>query len=82
MKERIKLESRYKSVHTYYQPITDNEGVLMSDGEYIRGILSEDHKALKGIDFEGGPMLCVGNILEGTNKKIKSLKMCCYVELE
>ena len=79
--DKIKLESRYKVVKTYFHPIDENSGAITSNGAYVRQILSSDKKAIKAIDFEGGPMLSVGDALYD-NKKIKSIKCCYYVELE
>jgi len=77
----IKLDSRYKDVVTLYKSIDDDHGVLMSNGNYTRCILNEDETALKAVDFEGGPMVSVGEPMVGTSKKIKSIKVAYYVEL-
>ena len=78
----IRLNSRYKDVVTLYKYIDDDHGVLISNGHYTRCILNEDETALKAVDFEGGPMLSVGDEMVGTFKKIKSIKAAYYVELE
>lgn len=78
----IKLQSRYKDVETYYNPIDKNSGVILSNGQYVRRILDSSQTKIEAIDFEGGPMLNVGDELEGTNKKIKSIRIGYYVELE
>ena len=78
----IKLDSRYKDVVTLYKSIDDDHGVLMSNGNYTRCILNEDEAALKAVDFEGGPMVSVGEPMVGTSKKIKSIKVAYYIELE
>lgn len=78
----IKLDSRYKDVKTIYHSIDANSGYITSDGSFIRYILSEDKSSLIGLDFEGGPMLKVGDIMPEINKKIKILKHVFYVELE
>ena len=77
----IKLDSRYKDVVTLYKSIDDDHGVLISNGNYTRCLLDED-KILKAVDFEGGPMIFVGDSMIGTFKKIKSIKPAYYVELE
>ena len=79
--EKLKLQSRYKDVETYFHPIDKNSGAITSNGAYVRRILSPDKEVIKAIDFEGGPMLSVGDVLYD-NKKIKSIKCCYYVELE
>ena len=78
----IKLTSRYKNVVTLYKSIDNNHGVLISNGNYARCILNENETALKAVDFEGGPMVSVGEPMAGTSKKIKSIKAAYYVELE
>jgi len=80
--EKLKLQSRYKDVETYFHPIDEFSGVITSNGEYVRRILSEKGDKIEAIDFEGGPMLKIGNIIQGTDKKIKSIKACYYIELE
>ena len=77
---KIKLESRYKEVETYYHPIDEFSGVISTNSYYTRNILSEDSSHLKAIDFDGGPMLSVGDPFEG--KKIKSIKSSYFIELE
>lgn len=78
----IKLKSRYKDVETYYNPIDKNSGILISNGQYVRCVLDDSQTKIEAVDFEGGPMLHIGDVLEGTNKKIKSIRGCYYVELE
>jgi hypothetical protein len=79
--KKLKLQSRYKNVKTYFYPIDENSGVITSNGAYVRGISSPDEEAIEAIDFEGGPMLSVGDALYD-NRKIKSIKCCYYIELE
>ena len=76
--KKLKLQSRYPNVKTFYHPIDEFSGVITSNSAYVRRILSPDEKAIKAIDFEGGPMLSVGDVLYD-NKKIKSIKCCYYV---
>jgi hypothetical protein len=80
--KKLILESRYPNVTTTFTPIDDYSGILMSNGEYVQVTLFKDCKKINSIDFEGGPMLYVGNELKDTKKKIKSIKACYYVELE
>lgn len=76
----IKLNSRHNNVDTRYIPINCNSGILISDGNYVRHIMSKDNKSLEAIDFEGGPMVSIGYTIE--DKKVKNIKTCYYVELE
>lgn len=80
--DRIKLQSRYGDVETYYDPIDANHGILSTNGYYVRCVLDDNDTKITAVDFEGGPMLFVGNTLPGTDKKIKAIKACYYVELE
>lgn len=80
--DNLELESRYQDVKTYYTPINDYSGIIRSNGNYTRCILNEEGNAIQSIDFEGGPMLSIGDSLKGYDKKIKSIKSCYYVELE
>ena len=81
---KLKLHSRYKNVNTFYIAIDENHGVVTSNGNYVRCILSSDggNDKLSAVDFEGGPMLSVGNLFYDTGKRIKSIKSAYYVELE
>ena len=79
--ETIKLLSRYKNVNTYLKMFDDKLGILLSNGEYTRCILSEDNKHIQSVDFEGGPMISVGKDLKKLGK-VKSIKACYYVEFE
>ena len=78
--EEARLDSRYKDVNTIFTPINDSSGIIISNGNYTRTILSEDKNHIQAVDFEGGPMISVGSFI-GT-KKVKSIKSCYYVELE
>lgn len=77
---KIKLDSRYKDVATIFHPIDEAHGIISTTGNYVRVVLSEDNTTIKAVDFEGGPMLYIGDTLN--NKKIKSIKTVYYVELE
>ena len=79
---KIKLDSRYKDVETIYHKINNTCGFITSNGAYTRYIASKDGSSLKGIDFEGGPMITAGSNIPGINKKIKDIKICFYIELE
>ena len=85
MKEnKYKLESRYPEVMTVVEEISDNRGIVSTTGAYIRCIMGQDNKTIYAIDFEGGPMLSVGDSLinVGLHKKIKSLKSVWLIEFE
>lgn len=85
MKEnKYKLESRYPEVMTVVEEISDNRGIVSTTGAYIRCIMEQDNKTINAIDFEGGPMLSVGDSLidVGLPKKIKSLKSVWLIEFE
>lgn len=87
MKEnKTQLTSRYANVHTYIQDIDDTSAVVTTDGQYVRCILKrEDERispldSIESVDFEGGPMVSIGDELNG--KKIKSIKACYLIEFE
>ena len=85
MKEnKYKLESRYPEVMTVVEEISNNRGIVSTTGAYIRCIMGQDNKTIYAIDFEGGPMLSVGDSLinVGLPKKIKSLKSVWLIEFE
>lgn len=77
----IKLHSRYADVNTIFHQISDNEGIIFTNSRYNRHILSNKNEdVIEAIDFEGGPMLNVGDTLN--SKKIKSIRTVYYIELE
>ena len=85
MKEnKYKLESRYPEVMTVVEELPNNKGIVSTTGTYIRCIMEQDNKTIHAIDFEGGPMLSVGDSLieVGLPKKVKSLKSVWLVEFE
>ena len=85
MKEnKYKLESRYPEVITVVEELSDNRGIVSTTGAYIRCIMEQDNKTIHAIDFEGGPMLSVGDSLidVGLPKKIKSLRAVWLIEFE
>ena len=69
--EVIKLESRYKDVNSKLIQIENNKYLLNTNSEYIR-IIKDENMAINGIDLEGGPVISIGNTIQG--KKIKSIK--------
>ena len=85
MKEnKYKLNSRYSDVITIIEELPDNRGIISTTGDYIRCIMEEDNKHIRAIDFEGGPIISIGDSLKeiGLPKKIKSLKSVWLVEFE
>lgn len=85
MKENeYKLDSRYSDVTTVLEEISNNKGIVTTTGAYIRCILEQDSKTVHAIDFEGGPMLSVGDSLKdiGLPKKIKSIRAVWLIEFE
>lgn len=81
----VPLISRYESVHTEFRQLSRYLGYAISDGHYVRCILNEDNKTIKGIDFEGGPMLYVGGTIRlsrNNTKKIKFIKSVYLIGLE
>ena len=69
--EIIKLESRYKDVNSKLIQIENNKYLLNTNSEYIR-IIKDENMAINGIDLEGGPVISIGNTIQG--KKIKIIK--------
>lgn len=80
--QKIKLSSRYRDVDTVYHHIDDTCGIITSSGEFVRCILSNDNKTIEAVDFEGGPMISIGDEIPGVNKKIKAIESCFLIELE
>ena len=77
--EAIKLESRYKDVDSKLIQVEDNKYLLETNSEYIR-IDRDDNKILYSIDPEGGPMISIGDTIQG--KKVKSIKSQYVIEFE
>lgn len=83
---KTQLISRYKNVHTYVQDIDNTSAIIITDSQYIRCVSKKEDErsspldSIENIDFEGGPMLSVGDELNG--KKIKSIKSCYLIEFE
>ena len=77
--EVIKLESRYKDVDSNLIQIEDNKYLLNTNSEYIR-ISKDENMIVDSIDLEGGPMIDVGDTIQG--KKIKSIRSQYVIEFE
>ena len=85
MKENeYKLESRYPEVMTVIEEFSDNRGIVSTTGAYVRYIMEQDNKTIHSIDFEGGPMLSVGDSLikAGLPKKVKSIQAVWLIKFE
>ena len=77
--EVIKLESRYKDVDSKLVQVENNKYLLETNSKYIR-IDRDDNKILYSIDLEGGPMISIGDTIQG--KKIKSIINKYVIEFE
>ena len=77
--EVIKLESRYKDVNSDLIQIEDNKYLLNTNSEYIR-LSRAENRTIYSIDLEGGPMINIGDTIQG--KKIKSIKSQYVIEFE
>lgn len=84
--EKIDLSSRYNDVLTELEFISENRGIITTNGEFIRTILKNESERITpddiifAIDYEGGPMISVGSILEG--RKIKRIRNVQLIEFE
>ena len=84
--EKIKLQSRYKDVLTELEFISENRGIITTNGEFIRTILKNESErissddTISAIDYEGGPTISVGNILAG--HKVKRIRNVQLIEFE
>ena len=77
--EVIKLESRYKDVDSNLIQIEDNKYLLNTNSEYIR-LSRDENRTIYSIDLEGGPIIDVGDTIQG--KKIKSIINKYVIEFE
>lgn len=84
--EKINLQSRYKDVLTELEFISNNRGIITTNGEFIRTILKNKSEqttpddTIQAIDYEGGPIISVGNILAG--HKVKRIRNVQLIEFE
>ena len=84
--EKIDLSSRYNDVLTELEFISENSGIITTNGEFIRTILKNKSEqttpddTIQAIDYEGGPMISVGNILAGY--KVKRIRNVQLIEFE
>ena len=84
--EKIDLSSRYNDVLTELEFISNNRGIITTNGEFIRTILKNESEqttpddTIQAIDYEGGPIISVGNILAG--HKVKRIRHVQLIEFE
>ena len=77
--EVIKLESRYEDVNSDLIQIEDNKYLLNTNSEYVR-LSRAENRTIYSIDLEGGPMISIGDTIQG--KKIKSIINKYVIEFE
>ena len=77
--ELIKLESRYKDINSDLIQIEDNKYLLKTNSKYVR-LSRAENSTIYSIDLEGGPMISIGDTIQG--KKIKSIKNKYVIEFE
>ena len=77
--EVIKLESRYKDVDSKLIQVENNKYLLETNSECIR-ISRDAYLSINSIDPEGGPIISVGDTIQG--KKIKNIKEQIVIEFE
>lgn len=77
--EVIKLKSRYKDINSELIQIKDNTYLLETNSEYVR-LSRAENRTIYSIDLEGGPIIDVGDTIQG--KKIKSIKSQYVIEFE
>ena len=77
--EIIKLKSRYKDINSELIQIKDNKYLLETNSEYVR-LSRAENRTIYSIDLEGGPIIDVGDTIQG--KKIKSIKSQYVIEFE
>lgn len=84
--KKIDLGSRYNDILTELEFISKNRGIITTNGEFIRVILKNENEritpddTISAIDYEGGPMISVGSILEG--RKVKRIRNVYLIEFE
>lgn len=84
--KKIDLSSRYNDILTEIEFISENRGIITTNGEFIRTILKNESERItpddmiSAVDYEGGPMISVGTIIEG--HKVKSIRNVQLIEFE
>ena len=77
--EVIKLESRYKDVNSKLIQVENNKYLLETNSGYLR-INEDENMIIQYIDLDGGPMINIGDTIQG--KKVKSIKYQYIIEFE
>ena len=84
--KKIDLSSRYNDILTELEFISENMGIITTNGEFIRTIFKNENEritpydTISAIDYEGGPMISVGSILE--EHKVKRIRNVQLIEFE
>ena len=84
--KKIDLSSRYNDILTELEFISEHRGIITTNGEFIRTILKNESEritpddTISAIDYEGGPMISAGDILEG--HKVKRIRNVQLIEFE
>ena len=84
--EKIDLSSRYNDILTELEFISEHRGIITTNGEFIRTILKNESEritpddTISAIEYEGEPMISVGDILEG--HKVKRIRNVHLIEFE
>ena len=84
--KKIDLGSRYNDVLTELEFISNNRGIITTNGEFIRVVLKNENEQMtpddkiSAVDYEGGPMISIGSILEG--RKVKRIRNVQLIEFE
>ena len=84
--KKIDLSSRYNDVLTEIEFISENRGIITTNGEFIRTILKNENERItpddmiSAMDYEGGPIISVGTIIDG--HKVKSIRNVQLIEFE
>lgn len=82
MPKEITLESRYSDVFTKLVQLSDNNIYkVVTSGHFVRCILDRDMTHINAIDFEGGPMIGIGDVVGGfkINRIYHSRENQCYL---
>ena len=84
--KKIDLGSRYNNILLELVFISNNRGIITTNGEFIRVILKNENEQItsddkiSAVDYEGGPIISVGSILEG--RKVKRIRNVHLIEFE
>ena len=84
--KKIDLGSRYNNILTELEFISNNRGIITTNGEFIRVVLKNENEQITSdnkisvVDYEGGPMISIGSTLEG--RKVKRIRNVQLIEFE